>query len=57
MPPELRKAHRANDEAVMQAYEFTNPDEEDIVINLMYMYKELTGCRELTARYPNLAFW
>ena len=57
MPPELRKAHRANDDAVMRAYQFTNPDEEDIVINLMYMYKELTGCKELTATYPNLKFW
>ena len=57
MPPELRKAHRANDDAVMRAYQFTSPDEEDIVINLMYMYKELTGCKELTATYPNLKFW
>lgn len=59
MPPELRKAHRQNDEAVMRAYGFTNhyDDErlnsQDIVISLMYMYKELTGCKEYSDSYPN----
>ncbi len=43
MPPELRKAHKANDRAVMQAYGF-NPDmtESEIVAELMKMYKALT---------------
>ena len=38
MPPELRKAHKANDRAVMQAYGF-NPDmtESEIVAELMKM--------------------
>lgn len=63
MPPELRKAHHANDDAVMRAYGFTrryedeNFHEEDIVIQLMYMYKELTGCEEYTAQYPNHELW
>ncbi|MBQ6070442.1 MAG: methylase [Bacteroidales bacterium] len=43
MPPELRKAHQANDRAVMQAYgidwDFT---EEEIVAKLFKMYDELT---------------
>ncbi len=43
MPPELRKAHKANDKAVMQAYGF-KPDmtESEIVAELMKMYQELT---------------
>ena len=43
MPPELRKAHNANDKAVMQAYGF-KPDmpESDIVAELMKMYQKLT---------------
>ncbi|MBR7008436.1 MAG: class I SAM-dependent DNA methyltransferase [Ruminococcus sp.] len=43
MPPELRKAHQANDKAVMQAYGF-KPDmpESDIVAELMKMYQKLT---------------
>lgn len=43
MPPELRKAHNANDKAVMQAYGF-KPDmpESDIVAELMKMYQQLT---------------
>ena len=63
MPPELRKAHEANDEAVMNAYGFVRhyDDErmhdEDIAINLMYMYKKLTGCREFTESYTNLDLW
>ena len=31
--------------------------EEDIVISLMYMYKELTGCEEVKRDYPNRDFW
>ncbi|MBQ7155058.1 MAG: class I SAM-dependent DNA methyltransferase [Synergistaceae bacterium] len=60
MPPELRKAHNANDEAVMTAYGFKRHYEddrfhdEDIATNLLYMYKELTGCEEFTDNYPNL---
>ena len=43
MPPELRKAHQANDKAVMQAYGF-KPDmpESDIVAELMKLYQRLT---------------
>lgn len=43
MSPELRKAHNANDKAVMQAYGF-KPDmpESDIVAELMKMYQKLT---------------
>ena len=63
MPPELRKAHKHNDEAVMNAYGFKrrfdddNFHDEDIAINLMYMYKDLTGCREYYESYPNLMLW
>ena len=63
MPPELRKAHNANDEAVMAAYGFERHHEddrlndEDIVIALLYRYKELTGCREFWESYPNLGLW
>lgn len=43
MPPELRKAHQANDKAVMAAYGFDkNIGEEEIVAELMKMYQELT---------------
>ena len=43
MPIELRKAHQANDKAVMQAYGF-NKDmtESEIVSQLMKMYQRLT---------------
>lgn len=43
MPYELRKAHQANDRAVMEAYGF-NPsmDESQIVAKLFKMYQELT---------------
>ena len=63
MPPELRKAHEANDEAVMKAYQFVRhydddrQHDEDVAISLMYMYKELTGCKEYTGSYPNLELW
>ncbi len=43
MPPELRKAHQANDFAVMEAYGFDKKiTESEIVAELMGMYKELT---------------
>ncbi|MBE6824399.1 MAG: class I SAM-dependent DNA methyltransferase [Ruminococcaceae bacterium] len=43
MPPELRKAHQANDLAVMKAYGFKNDmSESAIVAELMKMYQELT---------------
>lgn len=44
MPPELRKAHQANDKAVMQAYGFSVKDmtESSCVAELMKMYQELT---------------
>lgn len=43
MPDELRKAHKQNDKAVMDAYGFDkNMPESDIVAELMQMYVELT---------------
>lgn len=44
MPPELRKAHRQNDRAVMQAYGFSVADmtESMCVAELMRMYQRLT---------------
>ena len=43
MPPELRKAHRANDAAVLEAYGFPkDASESDIVASLFKMYQELT---------------
>jgi hypothetical protein len=43
MPPELRKAHRENDKAVMQAYGFSIKDtaESSCVAELMKMYQKL----------------
>ena len=42
MPPELRKAHKLNDEAVFKAYGFRkNITEEECVAKLMGMYKKL----------------
>lgn len=44
MPPELRKAHQANDIAVMAAYGFDRKiTESECVAELMNMYMELTG--------------
>ena len=44
MPPELRKAHQANDHAVMQAYGFDSKmSEEDIVKQLFVMYRNLVS--------------
>ena len=43
MPPELRKAHRANDVAVLEAYGFPkDASESEIVARLFKMYQELT---------------
>ena len=43
MPPELRKAHQANDKAVMEAYGFDpSMDESQIVAELFRIYQELT---------------
>ena len=43
MPPELRRAHRANDAAVLEAYGFPrDTSESDIVARLFKMYQELT---------------
>ena len=43
MPPELRKAHQANDRAVMAAYGFdTKISEAECVAKLMDMYQKLT---------------
>ena len=47
----------------MKAYQFVRhydddrQNDEDIAISLMYMYKELTGCKEYTGSYPNLELW
>ena len=44
MPPELRKAHQANDKAVMKAYGYApNRTEPEIVADLMKRYLELTA--------------
>ena len=44
MPPELRKAHRANDAAVLEAYGFPkDAAESEIVARLFKMYQELTA--------------
>jgi hypothetical protein len=45
MPPELQKAHSANNKAVMQAYGFNIRDtsEEDCVAALMKMYQDMTS--------------
>ncbi len=45
MPPELRKAHQANDKAVMQAYGFWGKlnTESECVAELMKMYQNLTA--------------
>ena len=43
MPPELRKAHKENDKAVMQAYGFhPKMTEAEIVAELFKMYEKLT---------------
>lgn len=43
MPPELQKAHTANDKAVMAAYGFsTKMTEADCVAELMKLYKKMT---------------
>ena len=43
MPIELRKAHQANDKAVLEAYGFQTKDfsESDIVAKLFEMYEAL----------------
>ena len=42
VPPELRKAHQANDRAVMEAYGFTKDiTEDEIVAELFKMYEKL----------------
>ena len=42
MPPDLRKAHQANDRAVMAAYGFdTKISEAECVARLMEMYQDL----------------
>ena len=44
MPPELRKAHQANDRAVMKAYGYApSMTEPEIVADLMKRYQELTA--------------
>ena len=45
MPPDLRKAHQANDKAVMEAYGLNVKDtsEADCVSFLMNLYKEITS--------------
>lgn len=45
MPVELRKAHQANDKAVMQAYgfDYKTMTESECVAELMKMYQGLVG--------------
>ena len=44
MPPELRKAHQANDRAVMKAYGYApSMTEPEIVADLMKRYQNLTA--------------
>ncbi|MBO4437856.1 MAG: class I SAM-dependent DNA methyltransferase [Spirochaetaceae bacterium] len=44
MPPDLRKAHRENDKAVMQAYGFKqNMTESEIVAELFKLYEQLVN--------------
>ena len=44
MPIELKKAHQANDKAVIEAYGFTpSMTEEQIVTELFHLYKKLTN--------------
>ena len=44
MPPELRRAHRANDEAVMAAYGWAKDlSESEVVARLFQMYESLIG--------------
>ena len=44
MPVELRKAHEANDKAVLKAYGLKpSATEQEIVQNLFEMYEELTS--------------
>ena len=44
MPAELSKAHKSNDEAVLEAYGLPkNSTESEIVSHLMNLYKELTN--------------
>ena len=46
MPPELRKAHQANDRAVMAAYGFsTKMTESECVAALFNLYSELTKAK------------
>ena len=43
MPIELRKAHKENDRAVMEAYGFkSSMTESEIVAELFNLYKQLT---------------
>ena len=43
MPPEIHKAHQANDRAVMQVYGFWGKNTETAcVAELMRMYQQLT---------------
>ena len=48
MPPELRKAHQANDKAVMQAYGFWGKlnSESECVAELMKMYQKLVNKKD-----------
>lgn len=43
MPPDLRKAHKANDKAILQLYGLsTDTSEQDIVAHLFKLYEDLT---------------
>lgn len=52
MPPELRKAHRANDAAVLEAYGFPrDASESDIVARLFKMYQDLCALPNTRTNY------
>ena len=50
MPADLRKAHRANDKAVAQAYDFSDilDDESAIVAALLKLHKDLTDQQDFS---------
>jgi hypothetical protein len=53
MPPDLRKAHQENDQAVLRAYRFSVEETEDaIVANLMKLYRDITD-RQKKLRLPS----
>ena len=50
MPPELRKAHKANDKAVMETYSSASDISEDIVTEPFKLYEKKVEETELKAK-------